>query len=430
MSSAASSSSWWRWLAAVVVAEAVLDAVFIATGPFHAIDFKAYLDQTATILGGTLDYARVHGRTGPLVYPAGHVWLFAAIDVLSGHGAHRLLVQLVFLGMQVAAVALLGRTVAHADPAATPWCLLWLTTLRARNVFVNGLFNDAPQVLLVYAALYLLLVAERPTAALAAYSLAVSVKMSALLYAPAFLLVYWHRFGLARSIVLGLPAAAIQLALAAPFLATYPRAYLERSFEFGRQFHHFLSHNWKFLPEPVFHDRRFHAALLVVHIAALLLYYRRRGWLRRRHDPTTVTAVAGAGQGATATAAGPRAASASTPVVWTAAEQLDAFAVTNLIGVVCSRSLHYSFFVWYIHLLPWVYRRARLPWWAAGIFAAVIEVVWNQWQSYKSHDWYHSGPVAEVTVVFAIVHAALLIVVLVTARPTAPTTPAAAVKLE
>ena len=358
---------------------------------------QAYLDQTETILAGERDYRKVMGRTGPLVYPAGHVWLFVFFDYLSDHGARRLLMQVVFLVIQVATVGLLARTVGEADARALKWCLLWATTQRARNVFVNGLFNDAPQVLLVYAALYLLLVRRQPGAALLTYSLAVSVKMSALLYAPAFLLVYWHQFGLRRTVAYGLAAGAVQVALALPFLATHPRAYLERSFELGRQFHHFLSHNWKFLPEPLFHDRRLHVGLLVAHVALVLFYYYRRGWLRRR-DPARP---------------------------WAAADQLDAFVVTNLVGVVCARSLHYSFYLWYFHTLPWIYYRLGLGPVVAGTFAVGMEVVWNQWQSYKSYDLLHSGPVREVTVGFAVLHIALVALVLWRARPTAGPPPPA-----
>ena len=351
------------------------------------------MQQTEQVLAGERDYAGIYGQTGPLVYPAGHVWLYALLGYISAGGTRRLLLQGIFAGMQLAAVALLGLTVAAVDAGALPWCALWLITVRARNAFVNGLFNDGVQVLFVYAALYLLLVARRPAGALLAYSAAVSVKMSALLYAPAFLLVYWRRFGVARSIAYGLPAAALQLALAAPFLATHPWSYLARSFELDRSFFHFLSHNWKFLPENIFQDRRFHFALVAAHLTRLVLYYYRRGWLAARRP---------AGDGA----------------VWVPADQLDAFVVTNFIGVVCARSLHYSFYTWYFHTLPWLFYRSRLPVALATALAVAIELTWNQWQPYKAHDWPRSGPVSAVTILFAIVHAALLVLVLVRARHT------------
>jgi alpha-1,3-mannosyltransferase len=353
---------------------------------------QAYLDQTATIWAGERDYTRVHGRTGPLVYPAGHVAFYLVVDWLSDHGRRRLLTQVIFAGVQLGATSLLGLTVLSAAPAALPYCLLWATTLRARNVFVNGLFNDGPQVLCTYAALYLLVARDRPRAALLAWSAAVSIKMSALLYAPAFLLVYWHRYGLARAVGMGIPAAALQLLLAAPFVRTHPGAYVQRAFEMGRQFHHFLSHNWKWLPEPVFHARSFHVALLLVHVAVLLGYYGRRGWLRRRRAAVAVA-------------------------LWPRADILDAFVVTNLVGVVCARSLHYSFYVWYVHTLPWLYMRLRLPAPAVALLVGSIEWAWNQWQSYKDHDWYHSGPVAHVTLVLTALHCALLLLVLVRLPP-------------
>ena len=48
--------------------------------------------------------------------------------------------------------------------------------------------------------------------------------------------------------------------------------YIVRSFDLGRQFFHKWTVNWRFLPEHIFLDRRFHLALLALHILVLLAF--------------------------------------------------------------------------------------------------------------------------------------------------------------
>jgi len=67
--------------------------------------------------------------------------------------------------------------------------------------------------------------------------------------------------------------------LGLPFLLVNPVGYVDRSFELGRQFLFKWTVNWRFLPEEIFHDRYFHAALLLLHVAALLLFCFRH-WTR------------------------------------------------------------------------------------------------------------------------------------------------------
>lgn len=47
------------------------------------IDWHAYVEEVDGFLSGELDYANLRGGTGPLVYPAGFVYLFSAIRWLT-----------------------------------------------------------------------------------------------------------------------------------------------------------------------------------------------------------------------------------------------------------------------------------------------------------------------------------------------------------
>ena len=71
----------------------------------------------------------------------------------------------------------------------------------------------------------------------------------------------------------------LKVALGLPFLFQNPVAYVNRSFELGRQFLFEWTVNWRFLPEEIFHDRYFHLALLAVHVAVLFVFCYRH-WIR------------------------------------------------------------------------------------------------------------------------------------------------------
>lgn len=103
-------------------------------------------------------------------------------------------------------------------------------------------------------------------------SLAVSMKMNVLLFAPGLLVVLvlflgWH--GTLPHLAL---CGLIQVALGAPFLWTNPVAYFKGAFNLGRQFLFQWTVNWRLLPEWVFLHRGFHVFLLVSHLTVLLLF--------------------------------------------------------------------------------------------------------------------------------------------------------------
>lgn len=52
-------------------------------------------------------------------------------------------------------------------------------------------------------------------------------------------------------------------------------------------------------------------------------------------------------------------------------------------GIAFSRSLHYSFYIWYFHTLPLLYNAAHLPWLARIGLALWLEIGWNAWQVRK-----------------------------------------------
>lgn len=56
--------------------------------PDTEIDWQAYMQEVRGFLDGDLDYTHLKGDTGPLVYPAGFLYIFAGLYYLSSAGTN------------------------------------------------------------------------------------------------------------------------------------------------------------------------------------------------------------------------------------------------------------------------------------------------------------------------------------------------------
>lgn len=153
------------------------------------------------------------------------------------------------------------------------------------------------------------------------------------------------------------------------------------AFDFSRAFLYRWTVNWRMLSPAVFAAPAFHRALLGAHISLLLAFLCWRwcrpygGLLRMVRDRL-----------------GTRSASSQRVDL---DHTLLVLGTCNLIGVLCARSLHYQFYAWYYHALPYLLARARwgsMAWWdrrvpawlraSAGVcgrlgLLACIEWCWN-----------------------------------------------------
>jgi len=144
------------------------------------------------------------------------------------------------------------RIYAIASPLPQLDCVFFLLTIRARNVFVNGLFNDPFQTLFSYLGV-LFLLRKRQTIALTFFSLGASTKMSGLLWAPgvaAYLVAAaqsqrrkedWLPSFLVETIKSSIPGLLVQVLVAIPF-RSHLWHYFHRSFELDRTFTWFNVH--------------------------------------------------------------------------------------------------------------------------------------------------------------------------------------------
>lgn len=232
--------------------------------------------------------------------------------------------------------------------------IMCFTSYRIHSIYVLRLFNDPIAVLFAYGAFYALLKRKHSISAFL-FSFAVAIKMNILLFAPAYALVFYEEIGLIKSIKAAGIALATQLILAAPFLLTNPLGYCHRAFDFGRVFLYEWTVNWRFLSEEIFKSPDFFRLLLGVHIALLFAMFWSR-WLNtilskrfsisvKRDDPILTLFIA------------------------------------NFIGVACSRSLHYQFYVWYYHSLPMLVWATKYSVVIKILILGFIEYSWNEFPS-------------------------------------------------
>ncbi|KAH9376873.1 hypothetical protein HPB48_002811 [Haemaphysalis longicornis] len=262
----------------LLIFEFVVNMAVIRKVPYTEIDWKAYMQEVEGVLNGTFDYAQLKGDTGPLVYPAGFVYIFAALYYVTDQGRNIVLAQYLYAGLYLVTLCVVF-SLYNKTSKVPPYvlALMCATSYRVHSIYVLRLFNDPVAMFLLYASAAFL-VRRRWLLGCLFYSLAVSVKMNVLLFAPALFFILLSTQGFLHTILLGLFCAAVQVVLGLPFLLSNPVSYIMGAFNLGRIFLYEWTVNWRFLPEDVFVDRRFHLALLGLHAVVILSFLPK--WIR------------------------------------------------------------------------------------------------------------------------------------------------------
>ncbi|KAI5293673.1 dolichyl-P-Man:Man(5)GlcNAc(2)-PP-dolichol alpha-1,3-mannosyltransferase [Ascosphaera acerosa] len=237
---AATNPRWTKWWCPLfLAADAVLCALGVATGRRRLInpppeggtdteiDWSTYMQQVSLYRAGERDYLHLKGATGPLVYPAAHVYIYSALHGATHGGADIPRAQAFFAALYLAALAL--AMACYAAAGAPPYLLpLLVGSKRMHSLFLLRLFNDGVAALFMWAALAAVMLASstrgrgapdrRPgratwwwDAAVALWSVGVGVKMTLLLLAPGLAVLLLLRVGLREAVRLGLLAVAIQV---------------------------------------------------------------------------------------------------------------------------------------------------------------------------------------------------------------------------
>uniref|UniRef100_A0A1D1YES7 dolichyl-P-Man:Man5GlcNAc2-PP-dolichol alpha-1,3-mannosyltransferase n=1 Tax=Anthurium amnicola TaxID=1678845 RepID=A0A1D1YES7_9ARAE len=258
---------------ALLALDALLVSLIISYVPYTKIDWDAYMSQVDGFVGGEKDYAKLEGDTGPLVYPAGFLYIYSVLKFVTGGQVYP--AQVIFGILYIINIAVV--MFVYSKTEMLPWWAFSLLCLsrRVHSIFILRLFNDCFAMTLLHASLALVL-CEKWHLALVIFSAAVSVKMNVLLYAPPLFLLMLKSMNLRGVLSALFGAALVQVVLGLPFLLSHPVSYISRAFNLGRVFIYFWSVNFKFVPEAIFVSKKFASFLLFVHLALLALFAHKR----------------------------------------------------------------------------------------------------------------------------------------------------------
>uniref|UniRef100_A0A1A9W9P5 dolichyl-P-Man:Man5GlcNAc2-PP-dolichol alpha-1,3-mannosyltransferase n=1 Tax=Glossina brevipalpis TaxID=37001 RepID=A0A1A9W9P5_9MUSC len=421
----------------ILLVELVLNVFVVEQVPYTEIDWKAYMQECEGFLNGTTNYALLKGDTGPLVYPAGFLYIYSALYYVTGRGQNIRLAQYIFGLIYLLQMWLVLRLYSKSRKVP-PYVLVIsaFTSYRIHSIYVLRLFNDPMAILFLYVSLNLFVDRYWFWGSIC-FSLGVSIKMNILLFAPALFLFYIINLGWLKTIQQLFVCAAVQLTLGAPFILTYPIEYLKGSFNLGRVFDHKWTVNYRFLPKETFESKYFHLALLAVHLILLYVFakptmtyfqnYVRLRELETQFQPQldkqnerikqsrskknkksrsnkqqleskeeltrdqeafiktfekSLQRTSGLKEHEKIDTE-ERLAQQNLAIHFDQCTQLALlpFFISNFIGIVCARSLHYQFYVWYFHSLPYLAWSTPYSLGTRCLLLGLIEFCWNTYPS-------------------------------------------------
>ncbi|KAK3041500.1 hypothetical protein RJ639_000477, partial [Escallonia herrerae] len=370
---------------ALLLADALLVALIIIYVPYTKIDWDAYMSQARE-----RDYTNLKGDTGPLVYPAGFLYIYSAIQYVTGGQVYP--AQILFGVLYIVNLGIALFVYVKTD--VLPWWALFLLCLskRVHSIYVLRLFNDCFAMTLLHASLISFLY-HKWHLGLIIFSGAVSVKMNVLLYAPPLLLLMFKAMNIAGVISALAGAALVQILLGLPFIVAHPISYVSGAFNLGRVFIHFWyflnpdkSVNFKFVPEPVFVSKQFAVSLLTAHLILLTVFAHYR-WCKREggivsflHSKFLQMKLKAAVS--SSFSLGQFYNRESSSKLLQKEHIVTTMFVGNFIGIICARSLHYQFYSWYFYSLPYLLWRTPFPTLLRLILFLGVEFCWNVYPSH------------------------------------------------
>jgi ALG3 protein len=291
-------------IASLILLEGILSYIIVLKIPYTEIDYVAYMEQVTTFRDNhERDYYEIRGNTGPLVYPAGFLYIYSILKSVTGYSTHivegtksedtattnsnanvnaaairmtqyiflffycttQLFVFLIYYTSTIRILQqqrqqqhrLQRQQTQRTPPTPTPsisrriWTYRLLLILlcgskRIHSIYMLRLFNDGITMLFLYMSMYTF-IQHYYNIACVLFSIAVSIKMNVLLFAPGLLLLLLHvsndlNHCIRRIIVYcGIP----QLVMGLPFLVHHPIHYIHKAFEFDRVFFYQWTVNWK-----------------------------------------------------------------------------------------------------------------------------------------------------------------------------------------
>ncbi|KAG1756515.1 mannosyltransferase [Suillus paluster] len=358
---------FWIIASLVILGDAILTQLIVRFVPYTEIDWKTYMVHIDLYLKGERNYVNITGPTGPLVYPAGHVHIHHLLHRITNAGRNVAQAQQIYAGLYVLSVVLVCAIYKKAN--IPNWTLLLLPlSKRLHSIFVLRLFNDCWSIIFVQAAI-LAFQSAWDDIGILLFSLALSIKMSAILYLPGLLVIIFKRHGFFATIRHMLVLASTQILLARSFLAADAKSYMQNAFDLSRIFLYKWTVNWRFVDERTFLSPTWAKGLLLGHVTVLIAF----GLFRWCRSDGGVPRVLQRGLRRPSLPAGlaPVGPDYVATVLMT----------SNLIGIIFARSLHYQFYSWYSQQVPLLTQRTRFPFVMQMALMGAIEYAWNVYPS-------------------------------------------------
>ncbi|KAL4761798.1 dolichyl-P-Man:Man(5)GlcNAc(2)-PP-dolichol alpha-1,3-mannosyltransferase [Aspergillus foveolatus] len=397
-----SNSKHTKWIAPLLnIADGLLCALIIWKVPYTEIDWTTYMQQIKLYLSGERDYTLIKGSTGPLVYPAAHVYSYSLLYHLTDGGRDIVFGQIIFAFLYLICLTIV--MACYRRVGAPPYLFpLLILSKRLHSVYMLRLFNDGLAALAMWGAIWLF-INRKWTPAVVLWSLGLGVKMTLILLVPAVMVLLALSLDIGRCIRLAGLALGIQVLLAIPFLKTNPSGYFERAFEFGRQFMFKWTVNWRFVGEDIFLSTGFWAGLIVLHLFILVVF-----GFTCFLKPSGTSLPDFARKFLTGQHRG---------IALHPSFIMSALLTSLAVGLLCARSLHYQFFAYLSWATPFLL-------WQAGYHPILVYALWlvQEW----AWNVYPSTNLSSAAVVLLL--GAQLLGVLVNrdrAFPTSPPTPKA-----
>ena len=368
---------------ALLVFEIILSLLIIRYQGYTEIDWRAYMDEVrGVIVDGEFDYKQLRGDTGPLVYPAGFVWLYSILYYITDNGTNILLAQYIFALLYIIFTGIIF--IIYYYTLTPPYLLIFLIlSKRIHSIFMLRCFNDCFAMFFLYFAI-VFLIKNKWFIGVTMINIGISIKMNILLFLPAIGILLLERFRIDTVIYYILFIILFQIFIGLPFILTYPISYFTRAFEFSRQFFYIWTVNYKYINEDIFLHPHFSLSLLIGHLVILSIVLHclsRYGILTTVYNSLTDLLTILIPKQNLLLSSSSLSSLSREYTQLSANHIVQLLFITNFIGIAFARSLHYQFYVWYFHTLPLITYIIGIPIILQIIILFMIEIAFNVYPS-------------------------------------------------
>ena len=108
--------SSWNLVKLLIGLEVIVNFLIVKYVNYTEIDWSTYMVQVGQVFNRTnfnFNYTQIEGPTGPLVYPAGHLYIFYLLKELTDGGTNIQMAQHWFLAIYIAQMYLVYKIYSH-----------------------------------------------------------------------------------------------------------------------------------------------------------------------------------------------------------------------------------------------------------------------------------------------------------------------------